>query len=108
MKIKVEPFIERDIEPLAIPTEKTKDVELILGNPLKTVKIGSGLGEHLRTGLVDLIRIYVDIFTCVLSDMPSIHKSVAVNYLSVDHALKPIRQKRRIFAQNDKRLLMMK
>lgn len=45
MKVEVEPFAERAIEPLALPAEETEDVELILGNSIKTIKIGSRLGE---------------------------------------------------------------
>lgn len=62
MKIEVEPFIEGAIKPFALSAEETEDVELIPENLIKIVKIGSGLGEPLRTGLVDLLRTYVNIF----------------------------------------------
>lgn len=52
MKIKVELFTEGATKPLALLAEKIEDVELIPRNLEKTVKIGSGLGEPLRAGLI--------------------------------------------------------
>lgn len=89
----MKPFTEGATKPLALPAEEPEDVELILGNQVKIIKIELGLGESLQTGLVDLLRIYEDIFACVPSDMPSIHESVAIHHHSVDLARKPVRQK---------------
>lgn len=55
MKSEVEPCTKGVTEPLALPTKETGDMELIPGNPKKIVKIGSGLGEPLRTGLINLL-----------------------------------------------------
>lgn len=46
-KIVVEPFTEGVTKPIALHAEETKEVELILGNPDKIVKIGTNLGEPL-------------------------------------------------------------
>lgn len=94
--IKIEPFIEGATEPLALPAKETKDVELISRNLEKLVKIGSGLQEPLRTSLIELLRVYADIFACVPSDMPGIDEKMVVHKLCIDPARKLVRQKRRI------------
>lgn len=62
MAIEMEPFTKSAIEPLALPAKETEDVELIPGNSEKFVKIGLGLQEPLQTSLVELLRVYADIF----------------------------------------------
>lgn len=51
----MKPFTEGATKPLALPAEEMEDVELILGNPEKLVKIELGLQEPLWTGLVKLL-----------------------------------------------------
>lgn len=84
MKIKMEAFTEGATEPLDLSAEETEDVELVPRNPVKIIKIRSGLGKPLRVGLVDLLQTYADIFSWVPSDMSDIHESVAIHHLSVD------------------------
>lgn len=91
MTIEIESFSEGSTEPLAFPTEETEDVELIPRNPEKTVKIGSRLEEPLRTGLVELLRVYANIFAWVPSNMLGIDESVVMHRLCVDSARKPVR-----------------
>lgn len=91
MAIEVEPFKEGSTEPLDLPAEETEDMELILGNSEKIVKIGSGLEEPFRTGLVELLRVYGGIFTWVPSDIHGIDESVAIYKLCVDPSRKSIR-----------------
>lgn len=89
--IEVEPFTEGSTEPLALSAEETKDVELIPGNSEKIIKIGSGLGEALLTGLVELLWVYTDIFTWVSSDMSGIPESIVIHRLSVNPTRKSVR-----------------
>lgn len=56
MKIEVELFTKEATEPLVLLTEETENIELIPGNKDKTIKIEVGLGEPLRTGLIELLR----------------------------------------------------
>lgn len=103
MAIEIEPFTEGSTEPMALPAEETEDVELLLGNPNKLIKIGAGLTEPLRTGLVDLLRVYADIFAWESSDMPGVSESVALHKLHTDPSRKPVIQKRRVSPQKDRR-----
>lgn len=52
MTIDMEPFTEGVTKPLALPTEETKDVELIRGNLEKIIKIRIGFGEPFWTRLI--------------------------------------------------------
>lgn len=71
MAIKVESFTEGSTEPHALPAKKiTEDIELIPGNNEKMIKIRSGLQDPFRTRLIDLLRVFTDIFAWVPSDMP--------------------------------------
>lgn len=105
MAIEMEPFIEGATEPLALPTEETEDVELVLGKEEKVVKIGLGLQEPLQTNLVEMLRMYTDIFAWQPSDMPGIDEKVAVHKLCVDPTRKPVQQKRRIFALKRQKII---
>lgn len=62
MAIEEEPFNEGSTEPLILLAEETEDIELIPGNKEKIVKIGSGLKEPFQMNLVELLRVYIDIF----------------------------------------------
>lgn len=90
MVIEIEPFTEGSTEPRALPAEETEDIELVLGNKGKLVKIGLRFKESFRASLINLLLVYADIFTWVPSDMPGINESVAVHKLCVDPARKPI------------------
>lgn len=84
MAIEMELFTEGAIEPLALPAEETENVELIPGNAEKLVKIGSGLQEPLWTNLVELLRVYADIFVWEPNDMLGIDEKVVVHNFYVD------------------------
>lgn len=90
MKIDMEPFTKGLTKALALLTEKTENVELIPGNPKKMIIIGAGLEEPLLSKIIELIRVYIDIFPWSSSDMSGIDELVAIHRLSVDLSRKAI------------------
>lgn len=105
MAIEIESFTESSSEPLVMPAEETEEIKLIPGKANKTVKIGSGLPEPLRTNLIELLRCYVDIFAWEPQDMPGVSRDIAEHRLEVDPSKKPVRQKRMIFAPERQRII---
>lgn len=63
------------------------------------------MSEPLRTGLIELLRTYVNIFSWVPSNMLGIHESVGVHRLSVDPNKKHVWQKRRVFTPKRQKII---
>ncbi|XP_074327054.1 uncharacterized protein LOC141664994 [Apium graveolens] len=80
------------------PAEETKEIEVVIGNPTKTTKVGKGLPEHLKQEIIDLVREFADIFAWDPKDMPGIPEFVARHSLHINKNIVPIRQKLRIFS----------
>ncbi|XP_074356013.1 uncharacterized protein LOC141695684 [Apium graveolens] len=89
--------IESTNQNSCFPAEETEEIEVVIGNPSKTTKVGKGLPEHLKRDIITLIREFADIFAWDPKDMPGIPKVVARHSLHINKNVVPIRQKRRIF-----------
>ncbi|XP_020555094.1 uncharacterized protein LOC110013285 [Sesamum indicum] len=80
------------------PAETHKIVEVIQGDPSKTTRIGSHLGEQLGTMMVSLLRRNVDVFAWSSSDFVGVAPEVTVHRLNVDPTMRPVQQKKRNFS----------
>ncbi|KAL2232611.1 UNVERIFIED_CONTAM: Retrovirus-related Pol polyprotein from transposon 17.6 [Sesamum indicum] len=80
------------------PAETHKVVEVIQGDPCKTTRIGSHLGEQLETMMISLLRKNADIFAWSSSDFIGVAPEVIVHRLNVDPTMRPVQQKKRNFS----------
>ena len=78
--------------------EALETVELVEGEIVKTTSIGTTLSPKMRTKLVQFLKENLDIFAWSHEDMSGISPKVIQHKLSVDSKIKPVQQKRRVFA----------
>ena len=85
-------------------TEDRKDtpvsgsIELIdFGVPDKPreIRIGSSLSPNERSGLIDLLRSYLDVFAWSYEDMPSLDSTIVQHHLPILPYARPVKQKLR-------------
>ena len=77
--------------------EPTETVILDEKEPKKTVKVGANLTEQIKTGVVNLLKEYKEIFSWSHEDMPRINANITSHHLAVSEECKPVIQKRRSF-----------
>ncbi|KAL2240957.1 UNVERIFIED_CONTAM: Retrovirus-related Pol polyprotein from transposon opus [Sesamum indicum] len=75
-----------------------KEVELIQGDPTKTTKIGTSLGQF-EGIMITFLRSNVDMFAWDPSDFWGINPEVIVHRLNVDPSMRPVQQKKRTFGE---------
>ena len=82
---------------VAEPTEVLENVLLQEDVPEKFTRIGTGMKEKTRKGLIQFLRKSIDIFAWSHDDMPRIDPSVITHRLNVYPFVKPVCQKKRVF-----------
>ena len=90
--------LQRQKEPIILPADETKKIELIPGQEDRKIGIGAGLDSVFKEGLTKLLREYADIFAWSPKEMPGLDESLAMHKLSVYKDAKPKMQRRRNFA----------
>ena len=83
----------------AEPVEELEEVSLNESKPERTTKMGTLASPLIRQDLVAFLRMNQDVFAWSHEDMPGIDPSVIVHRLNVNPTSSPIRQKKRVFAQ---------
>ncbi|XP_031090841.1 uncharacterized protein LOC115995830 [Ipomoea triloba] len=84
------------------PTAKLEEVALESSKPDQRVRIGKGLTEETRSDILRTLQEYRILFTWGPEDMPGIDRSVITHCLSVDPAVRPIVQRKRHLAANQR------
>ncbi|KAL0449617.1 UNVERIFIED_CONTAM: Retrovirus-related Pol polyprotein from transposon.6 [Sesamum latifolium] len=87
------------------PTKEHKSIELVLGEPDKTTRIGSNMSEALETVMIEFLRRSVDMFAWSPSDFRGIDPRVIVHRLNVDPMMRPVKQKKRSFGAERNRII---
>ena len=80
--------------------EVLEDVPLDESNPEKFTRIGTSMEEKTKQDLVQFLNKSMNVFAWNHEDMPGVDLSVITYRLNVSPSYKPVRQKRRVFAQN--------
>ena len=80
------------------PSEELEPVQLD-GNPEHLAYIGSKLAEDLRHLLIHFLKQNKDVFAWKQEDMGGIDPAIITHRLNVSPSFKPVKQKRRSFAQ---------
>ena len=81
------------------PVEELEEVVLDESRPGRTNRMGTLASPMIRQDLAGFLRMNQDVFAWSHEDMPGIDSSIIVHRLNVNPASSPIRQKKRVFAQ---------
>ncbi|KAL0440400.1 UNVERIFIED_CONTAM: hypothetical protein Slati_2523000 [Sesamum latifolium] len=85
------------------PAEESLNIEIILGNPDKTTRIGARLGEEAKKEITLCLQRNADIFAWTPQDLEGIDPQVITHHLNIDPNCKSVKQKKRHFGpENDK------
>ena len=79
--------------------EELEEVTLDESRPERTTKMGTLASQPIRQALPAFLKMNQDVFAWNHEDTPGIDPSVIVHRLNVNPASSPIRQKKRVFAQ---------
>uniref|UniRef100_A0A2N9H0M9 Uncharacterized protein n=1 Tax=Fagus sylvatica TaxID=28930 RepID=A0A2N9H0M9_FAGSY len=88
------------------PSGELDTIELEDGRPERTTKIGANLPPKMRESLVQFLKDNKDVFAWSHEDMPGINPSIISHKLNVDPSLRPVKQKRRVFAPERNNAIM--
>ena len=84
---------------MAEPVEELEEVVLDESRPGRTTRMGTLASLMIRQDLAGFLRMNHDVFVWSHEDMLGIDSSIIVHRLNVNPASSPIRQKKRVFAQ---------
>ncbi|KAL0414930.1 UNVERIFIED_CONTAM: hypothetical protein Slati_3324900, partial [Sesamum latifolium] len=87
------------------PVEELLNIEIILGNPDKTTRIGSHLGEEAKKEITLCLQRNADIFAWTPQDLEGIDPQVITHYLNIDPNCKPVKQKKRHFGPDKDKII---
>ena len=81
------------------PMENLKEISLNDNISGQTTRVGTQADFSVRKELALFLKSNQDVFTCSHKDMPGICPSTMVHKLNVCPSVPPVRQKKRVFAQ---------
>uniref|UniRef100_A0A2N9ER72 RNA-directed DNA polymerase n=1 Tax=Fagus sylvatica TaxID=28930 RepID=A0A2N9ER72_FAGSY len=83
---------------LVEPTEELEVIALDDDEPSKTTSIGTKMDRTIREAMISFLKSNLDVFAWTHDDMPGIDPTTICHKLNVDPSIRPIKQKRRVFA----------
>uniref|UniRef100_A0A2N9F391 Integrase catalytic domain-containing protein n=1 Tax=Fagus sylvatica TaxID=28930 RepID=A0A2N9F391_FAGSY len=83
---------------LVEPTEELEVIALDDDEPSKTTSIGTKMDRTIREAVISFLKSNLDVFAWTHDDMPGIDPATICHKLNVDPSIRPIKQKRRVFA----------
>ena len=81
------------------PIEELEEIILDESRPERRTRMGTLASPLIRQDLTGFLRMNQDVFAWSHEDMPGIDPSIIVHRLNVNPVSSPIRQKKRVFAQ---------
>ncbi|KAL0444708.1 UNVERIFIED_CONTAM: hypothetical protein Slati_2193500 [Sesamum latifolium] len=79
------------------PAEELLNIEIIPGNPDKTTRIGSHLGEEAKKEITLCLQRNADIFAWTPQDLEGIDPQVITHHLNIDPNCKPVKIEEKTF-----------
>ena len=79
--------------------EELEELTLDESRPEQTIRMGTLASQPMHQALTVFLKMNQDVFAWSHEDMPGIDPSVIVHRLNVNPTSSPIRQKKRVFAQ---------
>uniref|UniRef100_A0A2N9FF19 Integrase catalytic domain-containing protein n=1 Tax=Fagus sylvatica TaxID=28930 RepID=A0A2N9FF19_FAGSY len=83
---------------LVEPTEELEVIMLDDDEPSKTTSIGTKMDGTIREAMINFLKSNLDVFAWMHDDMPGIDPAKICHKLNVNPSIRPIKQKRRVFA----------
>ena len=83
---------------LVKPSEELDTIGLKDGHPEQTTKIKTSLPTQIKESLIQFLKSNKEVFVWSHEDMPGINPSIISHKLNVNPTLRPVKQKRRVFA----------
>jgi hypothetical protein len=83
---------------LVEPTEELEEIVLDDDEPSKKTSIGTKMDRTIREAMISFLKSNLVVFAWTHDDMPGIDPATICHKLNVDPSIRPIKQKRRIFA----------
>ncbi|KAL0433781.1 UNVERIFIED_CONTAM: hypothetical protein Slati_2712400 [Sesamum latifolium] len=87
------------------PAEELLNIQVIPGDPDKTTRIGSHLGEEAKKEITLCLQRNADIFAWTPQDLEGIDPQVITHHLNIDPNCKPIKQKKRHFGPEKDKII---
>ncbi|KAL0462422.1 UNVERIFIED_CONTAM: hypothetical protein Slati_0129800 [Sesamum latifolium] len=87
------------------PAEELLNIQIIPGDPDKTTRIGSHLGEEAKKEITLCLQRNADIFAWTPQDLEGINPQVITHHLNIDPNCKPIKQKKRHFGPEKDKII---
>ena len=91
-------WVINEPEPIPESSETPQEVEIVLGDSTKVLKIGLALPTPEKEKMISFLRANQDGFAWKHEDMLRIDRKIIQHRLNVNPECKPVQQKRRIFA----------
>ncbi|KAL0447246.1 UNVERIFIED_CONTAM: hypothetical protein Slati_1852500 [Sesamum latifolium] len=89
----------------AVRREELLNIQIIPGDPDKTTRIGSHLGEEAKKEITLCLQRNADIFTWTPQDLEGIDPQVITHHLNIDPNYKSIKQKKRHFGPEKDKII---
>uniref|UniRef100_A0A2N9F5Z7 Uncharacterized protein n=1 Tax=Fagus sylvatica TaxID=28930 RepID=A0A2N9F5Z7_FAGSY len=83
---------------LVEPSEELEVIALDDDEPSKTTSIGTKIDGTIREAMINFLKSNLDVFAWTHDDMPGIDPATVCHKLNVNPSIRPIKQKRRVFA----------
>ncbi|KAL0437897.1 UNVERIFIED_CONTAM: hypothetical protein Slati_2272700 [Sesamum latifolium] len=87
------------------PAEELLNIEVIPGNPEKTMQICSQMSEKTKKKLIKCLQRNVDIFVWTPQNLEGIDPRVITHHLNIDPSIKPVKQKKRHFRPDKDKII---
>ncbi|KAL0444629.1 UNVERIFIED_CONTAM: hypothetical protein Slati_2185600 [Sesamum latifolium] len=87
------------------PAEELLNIKIIPGNPDKTTRIGSHLGEEAKKEITLCVQRNADIFAWTPQDLEGIGPQLITHHLNIDPNCKPVKQKKRHFGPKKDKII---
>ncbi|KAL0448823.1 UNVERIFIED_CONTAM: hypothetical protein Slati_1438700 [Sesamum latifolium] len=87
------------------PAEELLNIQIIPGDPDKTTRIGSHLGEEAKKEITLCLQRNADIFAWTPQDLEGIDPQVITHHLNIDPNCKPVKQKKRHFGPEKDKII---
>ncbi|KAL0421739.1 UNVERIFIED_CONTAM: putative protein K02A2.6 [Sesamum latifolium] len=87
------------------PAEELLNIQIIPGDPDKTTRIGSHLGEEAKKEITLCLQRNADIFAWTPQDLEGIDPQVITHHFNINPNYKPIKQKKRHFGPEKDKII---
>ena len=91
-------WVINELEPIPEWSETPQEVEIILGDSMKVLKIETALPTSKKEKMISFLRANQDVFAWKHEDMPGIDRKIIQHRLNINLEWKSVQQKYRIFA----------